>query len=82
MGRVKAYYAEQYGMHHEEEQQEVSHKMFLLLCNGKPLALYDHRDTADYEMHICMQGDAHEGVENKYRIKTMSVVDHALEGNE
>jgi hypothetical protein len=55
--------------------------MFLLLCNGKPLALYDHRDTAEYEMHICLQGDMYEGVENKYRIKTMGVVTHAYEEN-
>ena len=39
----------------------------------------DHRDTADYEMHICIQGDMHEGIENKYRIKTMGVVTHAYE---
>jgi hypothetical protein len=55
--------------------------MFLLLCNGKPLALYDHRDTAEYEMHICIQGDTHEGHENKYRIKTMGVVTHSYEEN-
>jgi hypothetical protein len=62
-----------------EIANQAGRKMFLLFCNGKPLALYDHRDTADYEMHICIQGDAHEGVENTYRIKTMGVVDHALE---
>jgi hypothetical protein len=81
MGRVKAYYAEVSGQHESQavEQAEVVRKMFLLLCNGKPLALYDHRDTAEYEMHICMQGDMHEGVENKYRIKTMGVVTHAYD---
>jgi hypothetical protein len=62
-----------------EIANQLERKMFLLLCNGKPLALYDHRDTADYEMHICIQGDAYEGVENKYRIKTMGVVTHAYE---
>ena len=62
-----------------EVANQVGRKMFLLFCNGKPLALYDHRDTADYEMHICIQGDMHEGVENTYRIKTMGVVTHALE---
>ena len=62
-----------------EIANQTKRTMFLLLCNGKPLALYDHRDTADYEMHICMQGDAHEGQENKYRIKTMGVVAHTLE---
>ena len=64
-----------------EIANQVGRKMFLLLCNGKPLALYDHRDTADYEMHICIQGDMHEGIENTYRIKTMGVVTHAFEEN-
>jgi hypothetical protein len=62
-----------------EIANQTKRTMFLLLCNGKPLALYDHRDTADYEMHICMQGDAHEGQENKYRIKTMGVVTQTIE---
>jgi len=84
MGKVKVHYAPlALDLHdqQQEEQQETSRSMFLLLCNGKPLALYDHRDTAEYEMHICLQGDMHEGVENKYRIKTMGVVTHAYEEN-
>ena len=86
MGRVKAYYTDavaQHGSRVSEEQPspQAERKMFLLLCNGKPLALYDHRDTAEYEMHICIQGDMHEGVESKYRIKTMGVVTHAYEEN-
>jgi hypothetical protein len=85
MGKVKVQYAPltfDLQDQQQEEQQKTGHNMFLLLCNGKPLALYDHRDTAEYEMHICIQGDMHEGVENKYRIKTMGVVTHALEENE
>jgi hypothetical protein len=65
----------------EPQPEPQGRKMYLLLCSGKPLALYDHRDTADYEMHICKQGDAHEGIEHTYRIKTMSVVTHAYEEN-
>ena len=80
MGKVKVHYAP-LGFVPEQEQQETGRSMFLLLCNGKPLALYDHRDTADYEMHICIQGDMHEGHENKYRIKTMGVVTHSYEEN-
>jgi hypothetical protein len=80
MGKVKVQYAP-LGFEPQQEQQETSRSMFLLLCNGKPLALYDHRDTADYEMHICIQGDTHEGHENKYRIKTMGVVTHSYEEN-
>ena len=64
-----------------EIANQAGRTMFLLLCNGKPLALYDHRDTAEYEMHICIQGDMHEGYENKYRIKTMGVVTHSYEEN-
>jgi hypothetical protein len=83
MGRVKAFYAELSGKDQrntaEQQAEPLVRKMFLLLCNGQPLALYDHRDMAEYEMHICIQGDMHEGHENKYRIKTMGVVTHAYE---
>jgi hypothetical protein len=82
MGKVKAYYTAQSVQPNSENcADQADRKMFLLLCNGKPLALYDHRDTAEYEMHICIQGDMHEGQENKYRIKTMGVVTHAYEEN-
>ena len=86
MGQVKSYFFDSieladYEPPLEEHEQAQGRKMFLLLCNGKPLALYDHRGTADYEMHICIQGDTHEGVENTYRIKTMGVVTHAFEEN-
>jgi hypothetical protein len=57
-------------------------QMFLLICNGKPLALYVDKETAQYEMHICEQGDMQNYEENKYRIKTMSVVTHAFETDE
>lgn len=83
MGRVKAYYTDAVVKPNSTDSADQSErKMFLLLCNGKPLALYDHRDTAEYEMHICIQGDMHEGQENRYRIKTMGVVTHAYEENE
>jgi hypothetical protein len=85
MGKVKVQYAplsfDLHDQQQEEQQKILSRSMFLLLCNGKPLALYDHRDTAEYEMHICIQGDMHEGYENKYRIKTMGVVTHSYEEN-
>ena len=85
MGRVKAFYTGHSGKHEsqtvEQQDEPLVRKMFLLLCNGQPLALYDHRDMAEYEMHICMQGDMHEGIDNKYRIKTMGVVTHAYEEN-
>ena len=82
MGKVKVQYAPLGFEPQKEQQQEPTvRSMYLLLCNGKPLALYDHRDTAEYEMHICIQGDTHEGQENRYRIKTMGVVTHSYEDN-
>ena len=82
MGQVKAHFFDDIKEVAPKQQiEQAERKMFLLLCNGKPLALYDHRDTAEYEMHICIQGDMYEGVENKYRIKTMGVVTHAYEEN-
>jgi hypothetical protein len=95
MGKVKSRFLDIVGESYETQEPQdpevlaqpltqpepQGHKMYLLLCSGKPLALYDHRDTADYEMHICKQGDAHEGIENTYRIKTMQVVTHSYEEN-
>jgi hypothetical protein len=82
MGQVKAHFFDDIKEVAPKQQiEQAERKMFLLLCNGKPLALYDHRDTAEYEMHICLQGDMYEGQENKYRIKTMGVVTHAYEEN-
>ncbi len=82
MGKVKAHFFDDIKeVAPKQQTEQAERKMFLLLCNGKPLALYDHRDTAEYEMHICLQGDMYEGQENKYRIKTMGVVTHAYEEN-
>ena len=81
MGKVKVQYAPLDFEPARQQQEPTVRSMYLLLCNGKPLALYDHRDTAEYEMHICIQGDTHEGQENKYRIKTMGVVTHSYEEN-
>ena len=81
MGKVKIQYAPLGFEPEQEQQQETAVRSMFFLCNGKPLALYDHRDTAEYEMHICIQGDTHEGYENKYRIKTMGVVTHSYEEN-
>jgi len=88
MGQVKSHFFDsiesmEYEPHepqpHKPEPERQGRKIYLLLCGGKPLALYDHLDTAYYEMYICKQGDMHEGVENTYRIKTMYVVTHAYE---
>jgi len=31
--------------------------VYILYCNNRAVGAYIHRSTAEYEMHICIQGD-------------------------
>jgi hypothetical protein len=35
----------------------IPQSVYILLCNTSPVGAYIHRSTAEYEMHICIQGD-------------------------
>ena len=35
-------------------------RIYILLRNGHPLETFTDPDTADYEMHLCIQGDEYE----------------------
>ena len=35
-------------------------RIYILLRNGRPLETFTNADTADYEMHLCIQGDEYE----------------------
>ena len=35
-------------------------RIYILLRNGRPLETFTDPDTADYEMHLCIQGDEYE----------------------
>ena len=35
----------------------IPDSVFILYCNKKAVGAYIHRSTAEYEMHICIQGD-------------------------
>ena len=35
-------------------------RIYLLLQNSYPIGTYTDPDTADYEMHLCIQADEHE----------------------
>lgn len=35
-------------------------RIYILLRNGRPLETFTDADTADYEMHLCIQGDEYE----------------------
>jgi len=52
-------------------------RIYILLRNGRPLETFTDADTADYEMHLCIQGDEYESAKqgddtpmtsNKYEI--------------
>ena len=35
----------------------IPQSVYILLCNTSPVGAYIHRSTAEYEMHIMIQGD-------------------------
>lgn len=56
-----------------------SPQVYILLCNGDPIAAYVDHATADYEMRLCIQGDEAElGMVNSYEIKSLGLVTHRL----
>jgi len=57
--------------------------VYLLLCNASPIGAYIHRSTAEYEMHICIQGDEDAAAKGKawiddheYEIKELPLTRH------
>jgi hypothetical protein len=56
---------------------------FLLLCNLTPIGAYIHRSTAEYEMHLMIQGDDYDLATGKdwindhtYTIKEVPLTRH------
>ena len=43
--------------------------VYLLLCNASPIGAYIHRSTAEYEMHICIQGDEDAAAKGKLGLR-------------
>ena len=37
------------------------YEVHILLCNNRIIGVYANKTTAEYEMHLCIQGDSHEG---------------------
>jgi hypothetical protein len=37
------------------------YEVHILLCNNRIIGVYANKSTAEYEMHLCIQGDSHEG---------------------
>lgn len=50
---------------HQAMRSAISHAMrnqvYILTCNGNILDVYANKDTAEYEMRLCIQGDLLDG---------------------
>jgi hypothetical protein len=46
--------------------------VYVLTCNGKPCNVYIDKTTADYEMWLCKQAEAH--MEDKVKYKLTEVM--------
>lgn len=58
----------------------IKPKVHVLTCNGKAVHAYVDLQTAEYEMHLCIQGDEQElGQHNSYEILTLQLTTHRLD---
>jgi predicted RNA binding protein with dsRBD fold (UPF0201 family) len=58
----------------------IKPKVHVLMCNGKPVHTYVDKQTAEYEMHLCIQGDEQElGQINSYSIITLELSTHRID---
>jgi hypothetical protein len=54
--------------------------VYLLLRDGDPIAVYVDCNTADYEMHLCQQGDEVESTTlHTYKVTPMALTTHRLD---
>jgi hypothetical protein len=57
----------------------VQPTVFVMVCDEVPVGVYVDKQTAEYEMHLCIQGDFEEmGVVSHYEIRAMPLVTHRL----
>ena len=50
------------------------YEVHILLCNNRIIGVYANKPTAEYEMHLCIQGDSHEGLGTQdYMLLTSTV---------
>ena len=51
----------------------VTPKVYLLVVDGKYVEAYASKETAEYEMHLCMQADEEIDEHHVYRIREMDI---------
>ena len=50
------------------------YQVHILLWNNKIIGVFANKSTAEYEMHLCIQGDSHEGLPTQdYMLLTSTV---------
>jgi len=50
------------------------YEVHILLCNNKIIGVYANKPTAEYELHLCKQGDSYEGLgDQQYTLLTATV---------
>ena len=54
--------------------QASPYEVHILLRNNHIIGVYANKPTAEYEMHLCIQGDSHEGLPTQdYMLLTSTV---------
>lgn len=51
----------------------ITPKVYLLIIDGKYVEAYASKETAEYEMHLCMQADEQLDETHVYRIREMDI---------
>jgi len=51
----------------------ITPKVYLLVVDGKYVEAYASKETAEYEMHLCMQADDELDEHHVYRIREMDI---------
>ena len=79
MGQMKRYWEEML----DNDGIDIPTKtptVHVIMCNGKPVHTYVDLQTAEYEMHLCIQGDEQElGQSNSYDIVTLELSTHRID---
>jgi hypothetical protein len=51
-----------------QTKTSLPRRIYILLRNGRPLDTFTNPDTADYEMHLCIEGDNRADAYNDYEV--------------
>jgi len=81
MGRIKQLLIDS-NEHDRQAIEALKPKVHVLTCNERPVGVYVDRMTAEYEMHLCIQGDEQElgrHTRHLYEIITTNLQTHRMD---